>query len=440
MNKYKQRPMRHALAVLTAGVVLGGLVAANAQNPVIFPTNVYYMSKSVTTNVLPPYSAGGGVPAGALIGTPVQTSSNWTIGWYGMRGWSTIQGSTDLVNWVNLTTVEATNYAWTASVANTLGAAENFRLNQNNSYAGQAQCSGCHVDKYNGWAQTPHSTAITALLNTNGTFTSSHANPSCLVCHTVGDGQGGYVYATNSASYTSRLANVGCEDCHGPAGWHTASEKDMITPAVSLDPAICGSCHQGHNPQYTEYTNVDATVLSNAALGIIVANATHAVGGHGSSLSCGICHQANTRMAMVKEYYDQLAGNPHPVTLFSSTDADAWAAACATCHDPHGSNHVAQLRYPITSTNWFGVNTVTDPTPVWSTNSSGIIVSNATSAVAITLRLFPCTIRMCKSAASAMPAAAARATAACAGTVRRMVGLPTWWSPPIPMWAVFIQW
>ena len=316
--------MRHALAMLTAGLVLGGLAAANAQNPVIFPTNVYYMSKSVATNVLPPYSAGGGVPAGALIGTPVQTSSNWTIGWYGMRGWSTIQGSTNLVNWVNLTTVEATNYAWTATVANTLGAAENFRLNQNNSYAGQAQCSGCHVDKYTGWAQTPHSTAITVLLNPNGTFLSSHDSPSCLVCHTVGDGQPtGYVYATNSASYTSGLANVGCEDCHGPAAWHTASEKDQITPAVSMDPAICGSCHQGHNPQYNEYTNVNYTAASNAPLGVFQLNKSHSIGNHGSSLSCGICHQANNRMAMVHEYYDQLAGNPHPVTLFSSTDADA---------------------------------------------------------------------------------------------------------------------
>jgi len=373
MKKYNQRPLRHALAVLTAGLVLGGLATANAQNSLIYPTNVYYMSKNVPTNILAPYSAGGGVPAQSLLILSTNTSTNCTFSWYGMRGWSTIQGSTDLVNWLNLTNVAATNYAWTTTITNSLGAAAYFRLNQNNTYVGQAACAGCHIDKYNGWTNTPHSYAVREILNPDGSFTSSHASSSCLLCHTVGDTKPtGYVYTTNSASYSSGLANVGCEDCHGPAGWHKASEKDMITPAVSLDPAICGSCHQGHNPQYTEYTNKNS-----ASFGFLVTGATHAIGGHGSSLSCGICHQANTRTAMVKEYYDRLAGNPHPITLFSTTDADAWAAACATCHDPHGSNNVAQLRYPTSSTNWFGVNTVTDPTPVLMTNSNGTITTNA---------------------------------------------------------------
>jgi len=89
-------------------------------------------------------------------------------------------------------------------------------------------------------------------------------------------------------------------------------------------------------------------------------------------------------MAMVKEYYDGLAGNHHPITLFGSADSQAFGgAACATCHDPHGSNNVAQLRNPITSTNWFAVpSTVTDPTPVLTTNSNGTITTNSTSAVA----------------------------------------------------------
>ena len=371
--------MRHALAVLTAGLVLGGMVTASAQNPDIFPTNVYYMSKNAQAGVLPPYSAGGGVPAQALIATPVVTSTNWMISWYGMKGWSTVQGSTDLVNWSNLTNVAATNFAWTTAIANPLGAAENFRLSQNNTYVGQSACAGCHADKYNRWTNTLHSVAITCILNPDGSF-QPFRSAACLPCHTVGDGQPtGYVYASNSASYSSLLANVGCEDCHGPAGWHKASNKDMITPAVSLDPAICGSCHQGHNPQYNEYTNVNYSALSNAPMGVLLAGSptTHAIGGHGNSLGCGTCHQANTRMAMVKEYYDRLAGNPHPVTLFSSTDATAWTAACATCHDPHGSNYVAQLRNPIFSTNWFAVpSTVTDPTPVLITNSNGTVTTN----------------------------------------------------------------
>ena len=393
--------MRHALAALTAGLVLGGLAAANAQNSTIFPTNVYYMSKNFPATNTAPYSTGGGVPAGALIAAPGITNNVWSFSWYGMRGWSTIQATTNLVNWVNLANVAATNYSWTTTNANNLGASASFRLMQNNSYVGQANCAGCHADKYNGWTNTPHSYAIKELLNPDGSF-SGHASSSCLKCHTVGYGQPtGYVYAgTNAASYTSPLANVGCENCHGPAGWHKASEKDMITPAVSIDPAICGSCHQGHHPQYTEYTNVvrstyvvtnytyltnNSVVTTNIAFntnyppaGVIQFNVTHAIGGHGNSLGCGVCHQANTRMAMVKEYYDRLAGKSHPVTLFTSTDADAWTAACATCHDPHGSNNVAQLRNPIFSTNWFAVpGTTSDPTPVLVTNASGTVTTNA---------------------------------------------------------------
>ena len=386
MKKYYQRPIRHALAVLTAGLVLGGLVAADAQNSTVFPTNVYYMSKNVPANTPAPYSAGGGVPAGALLTVSNITSTSCTFSWYGMRGWSTVQGTTNFgTNWVNLNSyVAATNYAWTATTTNPFGTSASFRLNQNNSYVGQSACAGCHADKYAGWTNTPHSYAITALLNPDGSFTSSHANPSCLLCHTVGDGQPtGYVYTSNSASYSSLLAYMGCEDCHGPAGWHRASEKDMITPAVSLDPAICGSCHQGHHPQYTEYTNVNYTAISNAPMGILLAAASHANKAGSGSFGCSPCHAANNRMAMVKEYYDRLAGNPHPVTLFTTTDAGAFGGAtCVTCHDPHGSNYVAQLRYPTSSTNWYCVPTVTDPTPVLVTNVNGSVTTNSTSFVA----------------------------------------------------------
>ena len=382
MKKYNQRPLRHALAVLTAGLVLGGMVAANAQNPTDFPTNVYYMGKNVPAGTLAPYRAGGGVPAGALIATPVVTSTNCTISWYGMRGWSTVQGSTELVNWVNLTNVAAKEYSWSTTVPNTLGAGASFRLSQNNAYVGVSACAGCHADKYNPWSQTTHA----------GVYNNPEAQADfSLICRTIGYGQGGFI----DAASTPHLENVGCENCHGPAGWHKASEKDMITPAVSLDPAICGSCHQGSkHPTYQEYTNVISSSLTNLPMGVIKGGVGHSVGDH-TSLGCSTCHAANNRMAMIKEYYDRLAGNPHPVTLFSTVknvviaagttnnDANVFgAASCATCHDPHTSNYVAQLRYSTYSTNWYCVPTVTDPTPVLTTNSNGSITTNSASVMA----------------------------------------------------------
>jgi len=359
--------MRHALAVLTAGLFLGGLVSANAQNSLIFPTNVYYMSKSAAAGTAAPYSLGGGVPAGALMATPVVTSTNCTISWYGMRGWSTVQGlATGSTNWVNLATVEATNYSTTTTFPNPFVSGGTFRVSQNNTYVGVSTCAGCHPDKYNLWTNALHA----------GVYNNPEAQTNfSLACLTIGYGQPtGFTNATQ----TPYLENVSCENCHGPAGWHGAGQRDLITPAVSLDPAICGSCHQGNlHPTYQEYTNFNYATISNAPMGVIKAGASHFKNVNHPDFGCSPCHDANNRMAMVKEYYDRLAGNPHPVTLFTSTDAGAFGGAtCTTCHDPHGSTNVAQLRYPTFSTNWYCVPTVVDPTPVLVTNVNGSVTTN----------------------------------------------------------------
>ena len=379
--------MRQALAVLTAGLVFGGLVAANAQNnPLNFPTNVYYMSQSAPAGTAAPYvtyGVSGGVPAGALLSLSNVNPSSCTFSWYGMRGWSTVQGSTNLPNWVNVTTVEATNYSTSTTVANPFGGASaSFRVVQNNSYVGVSTCAGCHPDKYNLWTNALHSIAYNDPWATNN---------FSLACRTIGYGQPtGFTNATQ----TPYLENVGCENCHGPAGWHGRGERDLITPAVSLDPAICGSCHQGPlHPTYQEWTNVLTATTANLPMGVFKGGVGHSTGDEPAQ-GCSPCHSANNRAAIIKEYYDRLAGNPHPVTLFStnkytnpngvvSTDAKAFGAAtCATCHDPHGSTNVAQLRYPTWSTNWYCVPTVTDPTPVLTTNANGTVTTNALSAMA----------------------------------------------------------
>lgn len=344
MKKYYQRPLRQALAVLTAGVVLGGMVAASAGS-------VYLMQSNYTAGTLAPYNTGGGVPAQSLMAAPVVTSTNCTFSWYGMKGWSTVQGSTDFgASWINLTNVAATDHFWTTTIPNTLGnlgPSAIFRLSQNNAFVGQSACAGCHPNQYTGWTNTVHSHAIDALLNPDGSL-KPFRDPSCIVCHSVGMNQpGGYVFNTNvvTANYTSPMANVGCESCHGPAGWHKASEKDMIRPAVSIDPAICGSCHQdSHHPTYEEY-----------------AVTAHAVGIE-SGVNCGPCHSATLRMAMLNEYKDRLAGNPHGLTIPPVSEITAWTATCATCHDPHSSSLTNQLRNPMYSTNYYTMPSLADGT------------------------------------------------------------------------------
>ena len=51
-------------------------------------------------------------------------------------------------------------------------------------------------------------------------------NSSCLPCHTVGYGlPTGFSFTNKNGvfSYTTNLAGVQCENCHGPAANHAAS-------------------------------------------------------------------------------------------------------------------------------------------------------------------------------------------------------------------------
>jgi PKD repeat protein len=362
MKTMKRNLMRRTLAVLVTGVALGGMFASPAH------AGLYQMKNSYPAGTPAPYNLiGGGVPAQAILTLTNVSSTNCTLGWYGTMGWYTVQGSPDGNTWTNLTSVPASDFAWQATVANPFSGAAYFRLSQANSFVGQGNCSGCHGDKYAPWTKTAHGTAINAILNPDGSF-QPFRNASCLPCHTVGNNQPtGYAYDTNggAANYTSPLANVGCETCHGPAGWHKNSDHDVIRPAVAMDPAICGSCHQGSvHPTYEEYTTANTAGL--------FPGLSHSHTSQSSSTGCAVCHSANNRMVMLNEYNDMLAGNSHPLTLVTGSDATLWTATCATCHDPHSSNQVAQLRYSTFSTNWYTMPTTFDSRTVTVTNGSSV--------------------------------------------------------------------
>jgi PKD repeat protein len=364
MKTMKRNLMRRTWAVLATGIALGGMFASSAH------ASVYQMKNNYTNGTVAPYNAGGGVPCQSLITTNNTTNNTNTIGWYGTMGWYTIQGSLDGGPWTNLTTVAATDFAWqTSLISPTYTNTAMFRLSQANSYAGQANCSGCHGDVYNTWNKTRHAVAITEHLNPDGSFIPGHST-ACLPCHTVGYGQtnaGGYVYDPNAgaANYSSPMANVGCECCHGPAGWHKNSQHDAIRPVVSVDPAICGSCHTGPvHPTYTEYTN---SITAGLFPGL-----SHSHPSQSSSTGCAVCHSANNRMVMLNEYNDMLAGNSHPLTLVTGSDATLWTATCATCHDPHDASKAGQLRYATSSTNWYTMPTTFDSRTVTVTNGSSV--------------------------------------------------------------------
>jgi Cytochrome c554 and c-prime len=267
MKPNKHFQPRRLLAGLAVGLALGGMALGTTAH-----ADVVYLGPTPD----PVYLAGGlnpgGIPAAPTITsflfTPPVNPTNGTFNWYGMRGWYNIEAHTNAsfipaTNTITVAHVEATDYAWGATGSSP--DANNqyyFRLNQsNNFYAGSGACGGCHGDKYSTYAGTLHSAAYNLFGgNTNYPVTSL----------TVGAGQPtGFTNTTN----TPALANVGCENCHGPAGWHKNSDHVALHPAVSVDPQICGGCHTGPlMPTYDEWAASKHAVALADVVGVPTTN------------------------------------------------------------------------------------------------------------------------------------------------------------------------
>jgi hypothetical protein len=115
-------------------------------------------------------------------------------------------------------------------------------------YAGAEACRDCHLPAYAIWKAVRHSQAIGELQKVGKQF-----DPECLACHVVGLGAGGYI----SQDATPDLANVQCENCHGPSRAHVAQPTVKPVPPAGATPqgrpseATCRTCHMGsHSPQF----------------------------------------------------------------------------------------------------------------------------------------------------------------------------------------------
>jgi len=180
-------------------------------------------------------------------------------------------------------------------------------------FVGAAVCEACHKSQYANWTGTAHADALAAVLG---------ISPTCLPCHTVGNGNGGYV----DEATTPHLGNVQCENCHGAGGAHVTnpSQNGMLSP---LESEVCGECHTGfHHPTYDQWESS----AHGHALETLQTN-SHA-GDH-----CLECHSAE---AIVLSGVDAVLADVQIKAKNSIT--------CVVCHSPHGSPHEAQLREPVT--------------------------------------------------------------------------------------------
>ncbi len=242
----------------------------------------------------------------------------------------------------------------------------------------EASCTVCHddviaPDKFTPWTGTEHASMFAEGIDGELGYYSN----SCIKCHTVGydtaTDNGGFDdvaltegwtfpsvlqignWASMQTNYplTAQLANIQCENCHGPqkkgAGYtdaHTdSSTSEFESARITFSVSMCAQCHDA--PTHHVYVNEWAS-SGHANLALARDEATWETRGN-TAAHCGRCHSGQ---GFVKWLPQVNGGNPGNITPFDQTiateigmvDALVQPQTCQTCHDPHDATNKHQLR------------------------------------------------------------------------------------------------
>jgi len=283
----------------------------------------------------------GGMPGLPVMTGIVQLTNGVSIMWDGPSGYYQVWQKKNLKDATWTAVGRATNLIRIATIT-PLSSNAFFKVSgPAPQYIGSQACAGCHDAVRNPVLKTPHAGAFT---NANFVAAGGQSNPSCLPCHTVGYGlPTGFV----SQSKTPLLANVQCENCHGPAANHVANTGDpTVVPRIELSAAVCGGCHSASHTTFTNPPTYEE--WSSSPHAAVVPDALQVMSSSTNNISsCGRCHSGSVRLALID--------GQNPVTLTNDLNV---AITCVVCHDPHqtGSNP-DQLRNPLFSTNYFSLAT-----------------------------------------------------------------------------------
>ena len=216
-------------------------------------------------------------------------------------------------------------------------------------------CTNCHVeggvaaDTFTPWSQTGHARILSDNLNT-----STHYGPNCFACHSVGfnplvDNGGmdeaadyqafldsGLInnpspdnWATMLAEFpaSARMANIQCENCHGPQN----GDPGVFSPAhttvfsrISLSSDVCATCH-GEPMRHARFQQWQLSGHGNYELAI----------DESESGNCSRCHTANGFVAWMPVLTGEVPGDPTASIEVTWTADDAHPQTCVACHDPH---------------------------------------------------------------------------------------------------------
>ena len=215
-------------------------------------------------------------------------------------------------------------------------------------------CKQCHGAKVDAWAKTGHANIFTDLIDNKRTpKVPTHYAETCTVCHTNGwyvtskdapIGANGFTDAMAKTKWVfptfkqidaggnwakapkevQNMANVQCENCHGPASAHVATGANVMS--VTMDNGVCNVCHNGssrHNK---------GEQLKNAAHADAAAAAWNVPTGP-TEQACVRCHSGAGYVSFLDD-----PTNP------AAWDNEKQTVGCSTCHDPHGNGNPFQLR------------------------------------------------------------------------------------------------
>ncbi len=205
---------------------------------------------------------------------------------------------------------------------------------------GKGQCGYCHFVNTNQWAETGHAEMFAWAIDGNA---GDHYGQNCISCHVVGyntaatavnDGwddvaaEVGWVFPAvlqpgNFANLVANqprlahLANIQCENCHGPGSLHIG-RRDGID--MSLGAGVCAKCHEdGHyHVKNTQWKN-------SGHANDMASQATRS--------GCDACHSG---WAFVKRV--------DPVAFDNRPANGVGQITCAVCHDPHDAGLDGQIR------------------------------------------------------------------------------------------------
>jgi hypothetical protein len=217
-------------------------------------------------------------------------------------------------------------------------------------------CTTCHngkvaPDNFSAWSKSGHAGILTQNINDPA----GHWTESCAVCHTVGYdkaannngfddamiAEGWKVpahgdpanWATMLANYpkTAMLANVQCENCHGPNSGSTLHANGTLDASrISISADVCGSCH-GEPPRHGRYQQWEESGHGNYQLAI----------DESGSANCARCHTGQGFLTWIKQgdLTKQIQGKNGNATadeMKAIVTADtAQPQTCVVCHDPH---------------------------------------------------------------------------------------------------------